>query len=193
MAMQIEHALVASMLLVAASCRRAPQIAENKEVVSREAEKRERGRHLATIGGCFDCHSPGGMHGAADPGRALSGSEIGWRGPWGTSYAANLTPDPETGIGDWTEDDIVRAMRTGVSKSGRKILPPMPWQNYAQLSDDDAYALAAYLKSLPPIAHHVPQPLPPEQQSGVAIVIPPPPPWGAPKGSGVGGGPPSDH
>jgi hypothetical protein len=103
-------------------------------------------------------------------------------GPWGTSYARNLTPDPETGIGNWSEDDIVKTIRTGQRADGSPVLPPMPWPMYTNLSDDDAYAIAAYLKSLPAVSHKVPDKRPPgtkpEKQDWV---VPEPPAWDAPR------------
>jgi len=192
--MQSKHAVAALLYIAAAltiSCRRAPRIVENREVVSGEAAKLKRGAYLAEVGGCGDCHTPGGMYGAPDSSRRLSGSELGWQGPWGTSYPPNLTPDHETGLGAWTDEEIVRAVRTGVSRDGRKVLPPMPWPNYAHLTDEDAFAMAAYLKSLPPVKHSAPRALSPNQMpEGAFVTIPPPPAWDAPKSSGVGGGPP---
>jgi hypothetical protein len=85
-----------------------------------------------------------------------------WSGPWGVSYAANLTPDAETGLGGWTEPIFVSAIRTGKHMgSGRPILPPMPWEVFAKLTDDDLKALFAYLRSVPPVKNRVPQPAPP--------------------------------
>jgi mono/diheme cytochrome c family protein len=141
----------------------------------------ERGLYLTTIMGCNDCHTPGALFGAPDFDRKLSGSDLGWRGPWGVTFARNLTPDT-TGLAGWSEDDIIKAFRTGVKKSGARILPPMPWQMFAGLTDQDAHAIAAYLKSLPPIAHHVMDVVPPGQEyKGSTVDFPPPPAWDAPK------------
>jgi len=140
-----------------------------------------RGRYIATVSGCNDCHTPGTLYGAPDMSRQLSGSELGWTGPWGTSYPANITPDTATGIGAYSADDIVNAFRKGVKKSGAPVLPPMPWQDFAALTDEDAYALAAYLKSLPAVVHKVPTNLPPGKKAPTALVFPPPPAWDAPK------------
>lgn len=140
------------------------------------------GAHLAVVTGCNDCHTPGGLYGAPDMNRTLAGSELGWAGPWGTSYATNLTPDVETGIGSWNEEQIVAALRTGQRPDGSPILPPMPWPNFAQFTDEEAYALAAYLKSLPPVRHAKPKNLPPgTQATGPVITIPGPGAWDAPK------------
>jgi mono/diheme cytochrome c family protein len=142
----------------------------------------ERGRYLATLMGCGDCHTPGTFYGSPDFKRALSGSELGWKGPWGVSYPRNLTPDAQTGIGSWSEQQIVAALRTGMRPDGTVLQPPMPWPNYAQLTDDDAYALAAYLKSLPAVAHKVPDKLAPGQSaSGAYFELPAPPQWDAPR------------
>ena len=150
----------------------------------------ERGRYLVTIGGCNDCHTPkvfagGGM--AIDEDRLLSGhpadlelpefsfDEIGpgkWIlfnehltaavGPWGVSFSANLTPDVETGTGDWTVDEFMDAIRTGTHRGiGRPILPPMPWFNLLMATDEDLQAIFAYLQSIPPIENQVPDAIEP--------------------------------
>jgi mono/diheme cytochrome c family protein len=145
-------------------------------------QKIARGHYLVQIGSCTDCHTPGTFYGAPDTTRFLSGSELGWTGPWGTSYPRNLTPDMETGIGKYTEDDIVNVIKKGHKPNGAPILPPMPWPNLANLTDEDAYAIAAYLKSIPAVVHKVPDILPPGKKAPAAIVFPPPPAWDAPKG-----------
>jgi hypothetical protein len=110
----------------------------------------------------------------------FSGSELGWEGPWGVTYPRNLTPHPETGIGSWTEDDIVTAFRQGHRPDRSPILPPMPWPAFAHMNDEDAYALAAFLKSLPPIDHKVPDRQPPGAvATGARLTFPPPPAWDA--------------
>jgi hypothetical protein len=88
-----------------------------------------------------------------------------WSGPWGISYPINLTPDEITGLGIWTEDMFVQAIRTGKHMGqSRPILPPMPWMDYAHLTDDDLKAVYAFLRTLPPISNRVPDPV---------IVLPP--------------------
>ena len=87
-----------------------------------------------------------------------------WSGPWGVSFPANLTPDTNTGLrsGVWTEELFIKAMRTGKHMgTARDILPPMPWQGIGQMGDDDLKAIWAYLGTIPPIANHVPDPMPP--------------------------------
>ncbi|MEQ1573684.1 MAG: hypothetical protein ABL993_05505 [Vicinamibacterales bacterium] len=87
-----------------------------------------------------------------------------WSGPWGVSFAANLTPDTNTGLhsGVWTEELFVKAIRTGKHMgTARDILPPMPWPAMARLSDEELKAIWAYLGTIPPITNHVPEPIPP--------------------------------
>jgi Cytochrome c len=150
----------------------------------------ERGHYLVTIAGCNDCHSPKKMtpNGPVpDEARLLSGHPTdeklpevppnifgpdkwgavtnnnltGWVGPWGTSYTSNLTPDAETGTGVWNEELFIKILRTGkFMGSGRNILPPMPWQDYAKLTDADMKAIFAYLKSLKPVKNLVPASVP---------------------------------
>lgn len=151
----------------------------------------ERGRVLVQVGGCNDCHTtkklgPAGPEPDMDKElsghpqeikisahyKAASGSPwtIGttdtltaWSGAWGISFAANLTPD-KTGIGDgvWDEGKFIKAMRTGQHYgNGRPILPPMPWNMYMKLSDEDLKAIWAYLMSIKPIANTVPDNIPP--------------------------------
>jgi mono/diheme cytochrome c family protein len=141
----------------------------------------EHGAYLATIMGCHDCHTPGTLYGAPDFTRSLAGSELGWSGPWGTSYPRNLTPDPETGIASWSEDDIVRALRTGKRPDGTDLRPPMPWPSFAVMKERDIRSIAMYLKALPPIHHTNLEPLPPGQKAkGSVLIMPPPPAWDAP-------------
>ena len=144
----------------------------------------QRGEYLVASIGCNDCHSPKIMTPtgpAPDPNRLLSGhpsDEIlppydaetaksyvlfnmnltAAIGPWGTSYAANLTPD-ETGIGNWSEAQFLKAIKTGQWKGlpdTRQLLPPMPWQQYAHLPDGDVRAIYAYLNSIAPVNNVVP-------------------------------------
>jgi hypothetical protein len=91
---------------------------------------------------------------------AASASSTAWAGPWGVSYTANLTPDPETGLGQWTEQQFVDTMRSGRRQGrGREILPPMPWTAFRNLDDGDLKAMFAYLKSIPALKNKVPDPV----------------------------------
>jgi mono/diheme cytochrome c family protein len=147
-----------------------------------------RGKYLVDIMGCHDCHTPMklGPNGPEwDMTRALSGhpeelampaapaqqmpwmasmaaTMTAWNGPWGTSFTRNLTPDKETGLGDWTVEEFIATMKTGRERGkGRPVLPPMPVQNLAALTDDDIRSLFAYLQSIKPIKNRTPQPIDP--------------------------------
>jgi mono/diheme cytochrome c family protein len=158
----------------------------------KNANRIKRGELLVAFGGCHDCHTPKTMtpNGPApDMARALSGHPAdaklppvptdalgpgkwmavtnehlsAWAGPWGVSFAANLTPDKRTGLGSWTADQFVKSMRTGKHLGvGRPILPPMPWFNLNALDDGDLRAVYAYLQSIKPIENQVPAPIPPK-------------------------------
>ncbi len=150
----------------------------------------EWGAHLVTIGDCNVCHTPkkmtnrgpvvdstfmlSGYHPDSPP-MDIDRKEIerkmltvtqdltAWAGPWGVSYAANLTP-AESGIGNWTEEQFFRAFREGKAKGlegSRTLLPPMPWESFAHMTDNEIKAIFAYLKSIEPIENVVPAPLPP--------------------------------
>jgi mono/diheme cytochrome c family protein len=155
-----------------------------KPAVVSQADRVARGEYLVKVIGCGDCHTPGSFAGAPDMGRTLSGTEYGWVGPWGTTYAKNLTPD-STGLAGWTEEDLVRALRAGTRKDGTPIRPPMPWTWLSNLTDEDAHSIAAYLLSLAPVRHVVPAALPPGVKAeGSTIVFPPPQAWDLPAKKG---------
>ena len=148
------------------------------------------GEHLVTIAGCNDCHTPKKMtehgpdldsslllsgHPAQMPipdidramvekkGLAVTDMLTAWVGPWGVSYTANLTSDP-TGIGNWQEENFIRAIREGKYKgieSARPLMPPMPWPMYKHMTDDELKAIFAFLKTTKPISNVVPQIQPP--------------------------------
>lgn len=136
----------------------------------------ERGRYLATIMDCGGCHTPGALTGAPQMQRALSGGDAGFGVPGlGAFYPPNLTPHPGADISRWSEAEIVKVLRTGERPDGRVLSPIMPWRAYAALSDADAAALAAYLKSLQPIegARYVPSPLERAPAPYLSLVVPP--------------------
>ncbi len=154
-----------------------------------DAQQIARGRYLVESSGCHDCHTPHTMgpngpeanmakmlsgHPAAlrmppapplpkGPWVALSSaSGTAWAGPWGVSYTANLTPDPDTGLGRWTQRDFIETFRTGRRMGrGRKVLPPMPISAYRNLSDEDLGAIFAYLRTVPAVKNPVPEPVAP--------------------------------
>ena len=116
----------------------------------------ERGRYLVIIAGCSDCHTPGALLGAPDMKRYLGGSDVGFSIPsQGVFVGENLTPDRQTGLGDWTSEQIIAAIRAGKTPAGRKLSPVMPYAAFSHLTDADAEAIAAFLKSLPPINNKV--------------------------------------
>jgi mono/diheme cytochrome c family protein len=188
--------LLSSLFLVFQGCQKPapPTPAEPSPV--------ERGKYLVTIMGCNDCHTPKLMDPQRGPvpdtTKLLSGQPeaapyptwspqdmmtrnmmastnmhlSAWAGPWGVSFTANLTPDKETGLGEWTEEAFIQALRTGKHQgqpNGRQILPPMPWEMFRQANDPDLKAIWAYLRSIPPVRNQVPTPVPPPQApAGVA-------------------------
>ena len=149
----------------------------------------ERGRYLVSSIGCADCHAPkvmGPEGPEPDMTRFLSGHPetsllppppalpagawialasadfTAWSGPWGISYAINLTPDNNTGIGIWTEDMFVKALKTGRHMgASRPILPPMPWTAFRNLTDEDLGSIFQYLRTIPAIHNRIPEPVPP--------------------------------
>ncbi len=115
-----------------------------------------RGRYLVGIAGCSDCHTPGGLLGAPDMKRYLGGSDVGFSIPTqGVFVGQNLTPDNETGLGQWTAEQIVVAIRKGKRPDGSELSGVMPWASFSRLTDEDAFAIAAFLQSLPPVNNKV--------------------------------------
>ncbi|MEZ5291573.1 MAG: c-type cytochrome [Vicinamibacterales bacterium] len=153
----------------------------------------ELGQYLVSTMGCNDCHTPlklGPKGPEPDMERMLTGHPEGLKmppppalppgpwtsvsavtntafaGAWGVSFAANLRPDKETGLGDWTEEQFIATMRTGKHQGkGRAILPPMPYFMLGNLVDDEIKAIFAYLQSLPPVKNRVPQPVDPPESA----------------------------
>jgi mono/diheme cytochrome c family protein len=120
-------------------------------------ERKKRGEYLAAIMDCGGCHTPGYLMGKPDFDRYLAGSDVGFEIPGrGIFYPPNLTPDRETGLGAWSAAEIMAAVRNGVRPDGRALAPVMPYHTYAHLTDADAEALVAYLKSLKPIRNKAP-------------------------------------
>ncbi len=133
---------------------------------ARGQDRLKRGEYLAHIMDCIGCHTPGALAGKPDPQRALAGSDIGFEIPgMGIFYPPNLTSDRETGLGAWSEADIVKAVRKGERPDGRLLAPAMPYHAYARLTDADAGALASYLKSLKPVRHQAPAMVGPNEKA----------------------------
>ena len=151
---QRSRAVVIVLSVVVAACAPSanrPQIGSAREALV------ARGQYLATIMDCGGCHTPGALAGKPDANRALAGSEIGFATPAGVVYPPNLTPDPDTGLGRWTEAEIVRAIRQGESRDGRVLVAVMPWPSYSVLRADDMRALIAFLRSVPPVRQTTPR------------------------------------
>jgi mono/diheme cytochrome c family protein len=145
--------------------------------IKAEADERvKRGEYLAAIMDCTGCHTPGALRGKPDAARALAGSDVGFEIPGlGIFYPPNLTPDRATGLGAWSAAEIVTAIRTGARPDGRQLVPVMPYHSYAKLTDADAAALVAYLKSLKPIHNQAPAITGPGQKAPapyLKVVIP---------------------
>jgi hypothetical protein len=165
--------------------------AKNKEAKPKE-DPVARGRYLVSFAGCNDCHTPWVFNKdlgqpVPDGTRFLSGHPVGgpesqakvdpkadlafisadftaFKLPFGTVYSANLTPDKETGIGNWTEEMFLNVFHKGLhlGAAGRPVLPPMPWPEYRNMTDDDLKAVFAFLKTIPAVHNPVPDPKVPQ-------------------------------
>ena len=134
-----------------------------------------RGAYLVTVAGCTDCHTPGHFLGKPDLRRFLGGSDVGFAMPGlGVFHGPNLTPDKDTGLGNWTTAQIVTAITTGRRPDGRQLVPAMPYPALARLTPADAEAIALYLKSLPAVRNKVPGPFGPSDKptSFVLTILP---------------------
>ena len=161
---------------------------ENNSPFLSKEEQINRGKYLLSIGGCGDCHTPkkmtpmGPVHDSSKlysgnpegspfpaPDQKIMGMVAGpditsFAGPWGVSFAANLTPDTTTGIGNWSEATFINTLRTGKHlglEGGRPILPPMPFPNFKRLTDEDFRSIYSFLQSIPPIKNKVHEPIAP--------------------------------
>lgn len=183
-------AALTAILLSGMVARAVPQAAAAPSDPARVA----RGKYLVSIMGCHDCHTPlklGPRGPEPDMERALTGhpeqlkmppapalppgpwgmvaaaTSTAFAGPWGVSFTANLTPDPETGLGSWTEEMFVATMKTGRHQGkGRPVLPPMPVGVIRNLTPSDFTDLFAYLQSLKPVHNRVPAPIDPAEAPG---------------------------
>lgn len=163
-----------------------------------QAARVARGHYLVTFGSCNDCHTPWKFNPQTqapepDMSRMLSGHPVGapepegtvgahdmaligptftaFKLPFGTVYSRNLTPDKATGLGEWSEEMFIRALRTGrhMGGTGRPILPPMPWNWITVATDEDLRSIFAYLRTIPPVVNDAPEPrVPDEVQAGIA-------------------------
>jgi len=126
-----------------------------------------RGEYLVELLGCGACHTDGALIGSPDMSRSLAGSRIGiaYTNPLenpnpGIVFPPNITPDDETGIGRWSDRQIIEAIRSGVGRHAGRRIVVMPWQGYARLSDEDVRAILAYLRNLRSVSHRVPDDIP---------------------------------
>ena len=180
---------VTAIVVIACNGSSANTTKETDPAFAYTSEQIAHGKYLITIMGCGDCHTPlkMGLHGPEpDTSRLLSGHPAemplppvdtnaikNWvlfnhtttaiAGPWGVSFTANLTSDA-TGIGNWSLGQFKKALKEGKLKgldNNRTLLPPMPWPNYRNITDEDITDLFAYLKSTKPVKNLVPSALPP--------------------------------
>ena len=178
----MKRALLAGIVLMLATMASAETLASPVKA-DPQTEKVKRGKYMVMVGACNDCHTPmkmtpdgpapnmerylsGHPEGAPDPGGTLGPNDLAlsatdlttWKQQFGTVYTRNLTPD-KTGLGDWTEAQFIKTIRTGRHQGdGRALLPPMPWIGYAGMTDEDLQAVWAYLRTLKPIKNVVPDP-----------------------------------
>ena len=143
---------------------------QNRAVVAR-------GEYLVELLGCGLCHTDGALAGDPNFDRSLAGSRIGiaYTNPLGEQnpgiiYPSNITPDEETGIGDWADTQIANAIRAGIGRHGRRRLAPMPWRGYAKISDDDLTAIVRYLRTIDAVKHRVPDEVKPGQHASYPFV-----------------------
>ena len=124
-----------------------------------------RGAYLVRVMGCNDCHTPGVFLGKPDFSKALAGSDVGFEVPGlGIHWGPNLTPDKETGLGTWTEQQIITAFTQGITPDGTRLIPTMPYADFVALTPQDRHAVAAFLMSLKPIHNAVPKPVKPGEK-----------------------------
>ncbi len=190
--LRISAAALIPCSVMLAGCTSNPKPVRQEAVELTKEQLVQKGKYLVSIMGCNDCHSPkqnGPQGPAVIPELLLSGypskqalkkvnKEVlkeGWlvateditamAGPWGVSFSANITPD-QTGIGNWTKENFATALRQGWYKGlegTRKLLPPMPWQGFAVLTDEDITPIFTYLLSIKPVVNDVPDPLNPDE------------------------------
>lgn len=125
----------------------------------------ERGHYLVVIAGCNDCHTPGFFLGKPDPAKYLGGSDVGFEIPGlGVFNGRNITPDKETGIGSWTDEQVATAITTGRRPDGRQLAPIMNYPAFVNMTKDDVKAVVAYLRSIPAVNNKVPGPYKPGEK-----------------------------
>ncbi len=125
----------------------------------------ERGKYLVVLASCNDCHTPGYFFGNPDMSKYLGGSDVAFDIPGLGAFAGrNITPDKETGIGNWTSEQIAAAITTGRRPDGRELAPIMPWHAFSYLTKDDVAAIVAFLQSLPAVTNQIVGPFKPGEK-----------------------------
>jgi mono/diheme cytochrome c family protein len=137
----------------------------------------ERGQYLVELLACGSCHTDGALEGAPKLNKSLAGSKVGiaYTSPLGTEnpgvvYPPNITPDKETGVGLWSDQEIEHAIRTGIGRHAGRRIAVMPWQGYTKMTSDDVTAIVSYLRSIDPVEHQVPDEVAPGQKAGSPFV-----------------------
>ena len=136
----------------------------------------ERGSYLVVVAGCNDCHTPGFFLGKPDKDKFLGGSDVGFEIPGlGVFNGRNITPDKETGIGAWTDEQIATVITTGKRPDGRQLAPIMNYASFTYLTKEDVAAVVAYLRSVPAVNNQVPGPFKPGEKVSIFTfrVLPP--------------------
>jgi len=141
------------------------------------ADRVARGEYLVELLGCGACHTDGALIGEPDSALALAGSRTGiaWSNPLGDArpgvvFPSNITSDVETGIGGWSDVQIANAIRFGAGRHGAGGIRVMPWPGYAQITDDDVTAMVAYLRSIEPVRHRIPDNVEPGRETSESFV-----------------------
>jgi mono/diheme cytochrome c family protein len=122
----------------------------------------DRGKYLVVVASCNDCHTPGFFLGKPDTAKYLGGSDVGFEIPGlGVFAGRNITPDKETGIGNWTDEQIATAITSGKRPDGRQLAPIMPYAAFSYMTKEDVAAIVAFLRSVPPVKNEVAGPFKP--------------------------------
>jgi mono/diheme cytochrome c family protein len=142
-----------------------------------EAESQiDRGKYLVVVASCNDCHTPGFFLGKPDMAKYLGGSDVGFEIPGlGVFAGRNITPDKDTGIGSWTDEQIASAITTGKRPDGRQLAPIMPYAAFSYMTKEDVAAIVAFLRSVPPVKNEVAGPFKPGEKVSIFTfrVLPP--------------------
>ena len=153
--------VLAAVAAVAAAATLLPRAADAESQI-------ERGHYLAVVAGCNDCHTPGFFLGKPDTAKYLGGSDVGFEIPGlGVFPGRNITPDKETGIGIWTDEEIATALTTGKRPDGRQLAPIMPYSSFIHMTKEDVAAIIAFLHSIPAVKNEVAGPFKPGEKVSI--------------------------